>query len=146
MKKIIISLSTIALVAVAGFGATRAYFSSTATSANNTFQSATMSIGLANTSYTDARVLDGRNMYPGSFVEYGAFAIASQRTRRTIDDLIEHTPADGLITGIGRVNGSLFGPERSRVAIAHYDYTVLAGTQGKTNFLSLPLIKKEMIF
>ena len=70
---------------------------------------------------------------PGSFVEYGAFAIASQRTRRTIEDLIERTPADGLITGIGRVNGSLFGPERSRVAVAHYDYTVLAGTQGKTN-------------
>ena len=70
---------------------------------------------------------------PGSFVEYGAFAIASQRTRRTIDDLVERTPADGLITGIGRVNGSLFGPDRSRVAVAHYDYTVLAGTQGKTN-------------
>jgi acetyl/propionyl-CoA carboxylase alpha subunit/acetyl-CoA carboxylase carboxyltransferase component len=70
---------------------------------------------------------------PGSFVEWGAFAIASQRTRRTQEDLIAKTPADGLITGIGRVNGSLFGPERSRVAIAHYDYTVLAGTQGKTN-------------
>ncbi|MCW5738477.1 MAG: biotin/lipoyl-binding protein, partial [Enhydrobacter sp.] len=70
---------------------------------------------------------------PGSFVEYGAFAIASQRTRRTIEDLIEKTPADGLITGIGRINGSLFGPDRSRVAVAHYDYTVLAGTQGKTN-------------
>ena len=70
---------------------------------------------------------------PGSFVEWGAFAIASQRTRRTLEDLIEKTPADGLITGIGRVNGSLFGPEKSRVAIAHYDYTVLAGTQGKTN-------------
>ncbi|TAJ88060.1 carboxyl transferase domain-containing protein [Reyranella sp.] len=70
---------------------------------------------------------------PNSFVEYGAFAIASQRSRRTIEDLIEKTPADGLITGIGRVNGSLFGPERSRVAVAHYDYTVLAGTQGKNN-------------
>ena len=70
---------------------------------------------------------------PNSFVEYGAFAIASQRTRRTVEDLIAKTPADGLITGIGRVNGSLFGPERSRVAVAHYDYTVLAGTQGKNN-------------
>jgi acetyl/propionyl-CoA carboxylase alpha subunit/acetyl-CoA carboxylase carboxyltransferase component len=70
---------------------------------------------------------------PGSFIEWGAFAIASQRTRRTVEDLIEKTPADGLITGIGRVNGSLFGPEKSRVAVAHYDYTVLAGTQGKTN-------------
>src|SRR5262249_17464241 len=70
---------------------------------------------------------------PGSFIEWGAFAIASQRTRRTLDDLIARTPADGLITGMGRVNGSLFGPEKSRVAVAHYDYTVLAGTQGKTN-------------
>jgi len=70
---------------------------------------------------------------PGSFIEWGAFAIASQRTRRTVEDLVERTPADGLITGVGRVNGSLFGPDRSRVAIAHYDYTVLAGTQGKTN-------------
>jgi acetyl/propionyl-CoA carboxylase alpha subunit/acetyl-CoA carboxylase carboxyltransferase component len=70
---------------------------------------------------------------PDSFVEWGAFAIASQRTRRTQEDLIEKTPADGLITGIGRVNGKLFGPEKSRVAVAHYDYTVLAGTQGKTN-------------
>ena len=78
---------------------------------------------------------------PNSFVEYGAFAIASQRTRRTLEDLIEKTPADGLITGIGRVNGSLFGPERSRVAVAHYDYTVLAGTQGKNNHH-----KKDRIF
>ncbi len=70
---------------------------------------------------------------PGSFVEYGAFAIASQRTRRTLEDLIARTPADGLITGIGRVNGALFGKDRSRVAVAHYDYTVLAGTQGKNN-------------
>jgi acetyl/propionyl-CoA carboxylase alpha subunit/acetyl-CoA carboxylase carboxyltransferase component len=70
---------------------------------------------------------------PGSFVEWGAFAIASQRTRRTVDDLIARTPADGLITGIGRVNGSLFGPDKSRVGVALYDYTVLAGTQGKTN-------------
>jgi len=70
---------------------------------------------------------------PGSFIEWGAFAIASQRTRRTLEDLVARTPADGLITGVGRVNGSLFGPEKSRVAVALYDYTVLAGTQGKTN-------------
>ena len=78
---------------------------------------------------------------PGSFVEYGAFAIASQRTRRSAEDLIARTPADGLITGVGRVNGALFGPERSRVGIAHYDYTVLAGTQGKTNHQ-----KKDRLF
>ena len=78
---------------------------------------------------------------PGSFIEWGAFAIASQRTRRTVEDLVAKTPADGLVTGLGRVNGSLFGPERSRVAVAHYDYTVLAGTQGKTNHQ-----KKDRLF
>jgi acetyl/propionyl-CoA carboxylase alpha subunit/acetyl-CoA carboxylase carboxyltransferase component len=80
-------------------------------------------------------------MDPGSFIEWGAFAIASQRTRRTVEDLIAKTPADGLITGIGRVNGALFGAERSRVAVAHYDYSVLAGTQGKTNHQ-----KKDRLF
>ncbi|MBS0220646.1 MAG: biotin/lipoyl-binding protein [Proteobacteria bacterium] len=70
---------------------------------------------------------------PDTFVEYGAFAIASQRTRRSVEELIQRTPADGLITGVGRVNGGLFGPDRSRVGVALYDYTVLAGTQGKTN-------------
>ncbi len=68
-----------------------------------------------------------------SFVEYGALAIAAQRQRRSVQDLIEATPADGLIAGVGRVNGLLFGPHRSRCAILAYDYTVLAGTQGQRN-------------
>jgi acetyl-CoA carboxylase carboxyltransferase component len=65
----------------------------------------------------------------GSFVEYGRFAIAAQRARRSERELIERTPADGLIAGIGSVNGALFG-ERARCAVLAYDYTVLAGTQG----------------
>lgn len=66
---------------------------------------------------------------PGSFVEYGRFAIAAQRGRREVDDLIARTPADGLIGGTARVNGELFG-ERAACAVLSYDYTVLAGTQG----------------
>ena len=69
----------------------------------------------------------------GNFIEYGALAIAAQRSRRTLDDLIANTPADGMVTGIGSVNQALFGPERSRCAIMAYDYTVLAGTQGWRN-------------
>ena len=69
----------------------------------------------------------------GNFIEYGALAIAAQRTRRTLEDLIANTPADGMVTGIGSVNEALFGPERSRCAIMAYDYTVLAGTQGWRN-------------
>jgi acetyl-CoA carboxylase carboxyltransferase component len=66
---------------------------------------------------------------PGSFVEYGGLAIAAQRARRELSELLERTPADGLVAGTGRVNGDLFG-ERSACAVLSYDYTVLAGTQG----------------
>jgi acetyl-CoA carboxylase carboxyltransferase component len=66
---------------------------------------------------------------PGSFVEYGTLAIAAQRARREVRELIERTPADGLIAGTARVNGELFG-ERAACAVLSYDYTVLAGTQG----------------
>jgi acetyl-CoA carboxylase carboxyltransferase component len=66
---------------------------------------------------------------PDSFVEYGGLAIAAQRMRRDQAELIERTPADGLIAGIGRVNGDLHG-DRAACAVLSYDYTVLAGTQG----------------
>jgi acetyl-CoA carboxylase carboxyltransferase component len=66
----------------------------------------------------------------GSFVEYGGLAIAAQRGRRPVEELIERTPADGLVTGVGRVNGDRFG-DRSACAVLSYDYTVLAGTQGQ---------------
>lgn len=70
---------------------------------------------------------------PGSFLEYGALAIAAQKRRRSVEDLIVSTPADGLITGIGSVNGGLFPPDRARTAALAYDFTVLAGTQGAMN-------------
>ncbi|HNM94888.1 MAG TPA: carboxyl transferase domain-containing protein [Mycobacterium sp.] len=66
----------------------------------------------------------------GSFVEYGRFVMAAQRQRRDVDDLIARTPADGLVAGIARINGDLFGPDRAAAAVLSYDYTVLAGTQG----------------
>jgi acetyl-CoA carboxylase carboxyltransferase component/biotin carboxyl carrier protein len=74
---------------------------------------------------------------PGSFTEYGALAIAGQRRRRGVEDLIENTPADGLVTGVGTVNGELFGPAAARCLVAAYDYTVLAGTQGYMNHKKL---------
>jgi len=69
----------------------------------------------------------------GSFKEFGPLVVAAQRSRRTVEWLREHTPADGLITGIGSVNGDLFDEEHSRVIAVHYDYTVFAGTQGNRN-------------
>jgi len=69
----------------------------------------------------------------GSFREYGALAVAAQRSRRSEEDLVRNTPADGMVTGIGNVNQSLFGSDASRVVVMAYDATVLAGTQGMRN-------------
>ncbi|HMC40373.1 MAG TPA: carboxyl transferase domain-containing protein, partial [Acidimicrobiales bacterium] len=59
----------------------------------------------------------------GSFTEFGALALAAQRDRRSLEELIASTPADGLIGGVARVNGG-------ECVVVAYDYTVLAGTQG----------------
>jgi acetyl/propionyl-CoA carboxylase alpha subunit/acetyl-CoA carboxylase carboxyltransferase component len=69
----------------------------------------------------------------GSFVEYGSLAIAAQRRRRKVDDLIRNTPADGLISGVATVNADKFGADAARCMVISYDYTVLAGTQGHMN-------------
>jgi len=78
---------------------------------------------------------------PGSFTEYGSLAIAAQRGRRSLEELIERTPADGLVAGIGRVNGHHFDDSRASCAVLSYDYTVLAGTQGQQNHR-----KKDRLF
>lgn len=69
----------------------------------------------------------------GTFVEWGPMALAAQRRRRSRDDLIARSPADGLITGVGSINGEHFGAPDNRCAVMVYDYTVFAGTQGIRN-------------
>ena len=59
--------------------------------------------------------------------------VAAQRQRRELDDLIDNTPADGLIAGFGSINGDEFSEDQARAAVLAYDYTVLAGTQGAFN-------------
>jgi acetyl-CoA carboxylase carboxyltransferase component len=66
----------------------------------------------------------------GLLVEYGGLAVAAQRGRRPLPELEAKTPADGVITGLGRINAALFPPHRSTCAIVAYDYTVMSGTQG----------------
>lgn len=78
---------------------------------------------------------------PGTFVEYGPLVVAAQRNRRPLEELVERTPADGLVAGIAGVNGDLFGPDAARCAVLSYDATVLAGTQGAHNHL-----KKDRLF
>jgi acetyl-CoA carboxylase carboxyltransferase component len=70
----------------------------------------------------------------GSYIEYGPLLFAAQETRRTREELIARTPADGLVAGVGEIDG------RPCVAMS-YDYTVLAGTQGMRNHM-----KKDRLF
>ncbi len=71
---------------------------------------------------------------PGSFVEYGPLLFAAQEARRPKQELIERTPADGLVGGMGTIDGR-------PVVVMSYDYTVLAGTQGMRNHR-----KKDRLF
>jgi acetyl-CoA carboxylase carboxyltransferase component/biotin carboxyl carrier protein len=69
---------------------------------------------------------------PGSFVEYGQLAL-TPGTGLPREAVIRKFPTDGMIAGIGSVNGAGFGGESSRCVVLAYDYTVLAGTQGVLN-------------
>ena len=78
---------------------------------------------------------------PGSFVEYGPLVVAAQRRRRSVDDLIVKTPADGLVGGVGEINGTSDETVNRHAVVMSYDYTVLAGTQGQQNHR-----KKDRLF
>jgi len=81
-----------------------------------------------------ARENVGELVDQGTFVEYGPLMFAAQERRRSRQELMERTPADGLVAGIGDVDGE-------RTVVMSYDYTVLAGTQGMRNHL-----KKDRLF
>ena len=72
-------------------------------------------------------------MDEGSFKEYWPLIVARQHKRHDIDTLRKRTPGDGVVAGTGTINADLFGEEAARAMVVHYDYTVLAGTQGARN-------------
>ena len=69
----------------------------------------------------------------GSFEEYWPLVVTKQHQRYDLQTLREKYPGDGVVAGMGAINGDLFPDEKSRACIVHYDYTVLAGTQGRRN-------------
>jgi acetyl/propionyl-CoA carboxylase alpha subunit len=69
---------------------------------------------------------------PGSFVEYGGLALAARRRTHTIEELVDQSPADGVIMGLATINADRFPEDKSRAVVVSYDYTVMAGTQGRT--------------
>jgi acetyl-CoA carboxylase carboxyltransferase component len=74
-------------------------------------------------------------------LEYGPLVIAPQRKRRSVEDLILNTPADGMVGGLSEVNSELFHESKTQCVVISYDYTVLAGTQGGQNHR-----KKDRLF
>jgi acetyl/propionyl-CoA carboxylase alpha subunit/acetyl-CoA carboxylase beta subunit len=83
--------------------------------------------------YRMARENIDRLVDPGSFKEYWPLVVARQHQRNTIEALRKNTPGDGVVAGMCAINSDLFDETRSRAAVVHYDYTVLAGTQGHRN-------------
>ena len=70
---------------------------------------------------------------PGSFQEYWPLVVAQQHQRNDDQGLREKTPGDGLVVGTASINGDRFADQHSRAIVVAYDYTVLAGTQGRRN-------------
>ena len=72
---------------------------------------------------------------PNSFVEYGRMVVAARRSISTLEQLIDKSPADGLIMGLATINGDRFAEQKSRAVVVSYDYSVYAGTQGRMGHL-----------
>ena len=68
------------------------------------------------------------HLMDGTFREYGPLVTAASWQKQ--EWLRETTQADGLVMGIGNINGDLFDADASRAVAVHYDYMVVAGTQG----------------
>lgn len=83
--------------------------------------------------YRMPRVNIAELMDDGSFKEYWPLLVARQHRRHDMQALREQTPADGVVAGIGTINGDMVGEDDARAMVVHYDYTVLAGTQGSRN-------------
>ena len=52
------------------------------------------------------------------------------RRRRSREELLAASPADGLVAGTAAINAETAAPERARALVLAYDWTVFAGTQG----------------
>jgi methylmalonyl-CoA decarboxylase subunit alpha len=68
----------------------------------------------------------------GTFTELGLHA-RPHFSQRAMDDV--EAPADGVVTGYGRVDGRL-------VAVAAYDFTVMAGSMGMTGELKVSRLRE----
>ena len=75
-----------------------------------------------------------------SFLEYGAFAVAAQKSRKSQEELLMETSGDGVITGFCKINSKIIDNESTDAVAIVYDYSVLAGTQGYFHHMKLDRI------
>ena len=75
-----------------------------------------------------------------SFLEYGAFAVAAQKSRKSQEELLMETSGDGVITGFCKINSKIINNESTDAVAIVYDYSVLAGTQGYFHHMKLDRI------
>ena len=75
-----------------------------------------------------------------SFLEYGAFALAAQKSRKSQEELLMETSGDGVITGFCKINSKIIDNESTDAVAIVYDYSVLAGTQGYFHHMKLDRI------
>ena len=75
-----------------------------------------------------------------SFLEYGAFAVAAQKSRKSQEELLMETSGDGVITGFCKINSNIIDNESTDAVAIVYDYSVLAGTQGYFHHMKLDRI------
>ncbi len=75
-----------------------------------------------------------------SFLEYGAFAVAAQKSRKNKDELLMETSGDGVITGFCKINSNIIENKSTDAVAIVYDYSVLAGTQGYFHHMKLDRI------
>jgi acetyl-CoA carboxylase carboxyltransferase component len=75
-----------------------------------------------------------------SFLEYGAFAVAAQKSRKSQEELLMETSGDGVITGFCKINSKIIDNESTDAIAIVYDYSVLAGTQGYFHHMKLDRI------
>lgn len=68
-----------------------------------------------------------------SFSEYWPLIVADQHSRFDMETLRQKSPGDGVVAGTATINAELVGEEAGRSIVVHYDYTVMAGTQGGRN-------------
>lgn len=72
---------------------------------------------------------------PGSFVELGV--LAHHRSEHP-DMKNRETPADGVVTGFGRIDGR-------PVAVAAYDFTVMAGSMGQSGERKVARLREQAL-